>query len=225
MVYKSEQMKQQKSIDVHVHSLAQLIEKSKSDFSDIRSFILYKKQEIYAQRNHYLSQFTLQDITQNEILNTEHGKPYLNTLNPCYFNHSHSQKNYALAMSHGVKNIGVDIEDLDRNVRFEALANHAFHPQELAHWNDVEQSSEYWFKVWTTKEAVLKAAGLGIRINLNEFDTQVHPEQNGGICSHPEIGAFAYQNFSLNSVMLTVAWQFEQSYKGSQFPQIHIFQH
>ena len=218
-------MKQQKSIDVHVHSLAQLIEKPKSDFPDIRSFNVYKKQEIYAQRNRYLSQFTLQDITQNEIANTEHGKPYLNTLNPCHFNHSHSQKNYALAMSHAVKNIGVDVEDLDRKVRFEALANHAFHPQELAHWNAVEQSPEYWFKVWTTKEAVLKAAGLGIRINLNEFDTQVHPEQNGGMCSHPAIGTFAYQNFSLNSLMLTVAWQSEQSCKGFQFPQIHIFQH
>lgn len=218
-------MKQQRFIYVYVHSLAQLIEKPKSDFPDIRSFNLYKKQEIYAKRNQYLSEFTQQKITQKCIASTDHGKPYLITHPLCHFNHSHSQKNYALAMSHNVKNIGVDVEDLDRKVRFEALANHAFHPKELEIWNDLNQDKEYWFKVWTTKEAVLKASGLGIRINLNEFDTQAHPEQNGGMCHHPQIGTFAYQNFQLGHIMLTIAWQSEASCKGFQFPQIQIYQH
>ena len=159
------------------------------------------------------------------ILPTEFGKPYLEQHPTFNFNHSHSQKNYALALSHSVKDLGIDVEDLDRKVRFEALAQHAFHPNELENWNSLEQQKEYWFKVWTTKEAVLKAAGLGIRINLNEFDTQVHAEQNGGMCSHPQIGTFAYQNFQLAHIMLTVAWRSEQSCKGFNLPEIQIHQH
>lgn len=61
-----------------------------------------------------------------------------------------------------MRDLGVDVEDLDRKVRFEALAEHyAFHANELQHWHVLEQDRNYWFKVWTTKEAVLKAAGLG----------------------------------------------------------------
>lgn len=218
-------MKKQRLINIHVHSLAQLIAKSRSDFSDIRSFNFYKKEQIYTQRNQYLSSELNTEVSNADIVSTEFGKPYLEHHPKFYFNHSHSQKNYALALSHSVQDLGVDIEDLDRKVRFEALAQHAFHPKELENWNSLEQQKEYWFKVWTTKEAVLKAAGLGIRINLNEFDTQVHPEQNGGMCHHPQIGTFAFQNFQLGHVMLTVAWRSEQSCKGFNLAQIQIYQH
>ncbi len=73
------------------------------------------------------------------------------------------------------------------------------------------------------KEAVLKASGLGIRLDLNTLNTNVHPEQQGGMCSHPLIGTFAYQNFHLGQVMLTVAWRSEASCKGFAFPEIKIF--
>ena len=52
------------------------------------------------------------------------------------------------------------IEELDRKVRFDALAQHAFHPEEYQTWQE-SQDEEYWFRVWTTKEAILKASGLG----------------------------------------------------------------
>ena len=218
-------MNKHKLITIHVNSLAQLVPLEKSDFQDIRSYNYYKKEQIYTQRNQYLSSALNTEILNEYILPTEFGKPYLEQHPTFNFNHSHSQKNYALALSHSVKDLGIDVEDLDRKVRFEALAQHAFHPNELENWNSLEQQKEYWFKVWTTKEAVLKAAGLGIRINLNEFDTQVHAEQNGGMCSHPQIGTFAYQNFQLAHIMLTVAWRSEQSCKGFNLPEIQIHQH
>lgn len=218
-------MNKHKLITIHVHSLAQLAPLDKTNFADIRSYNHYKKEQIYAQRNQYLSHQLSTEIQNEDVISTEFGKPYLKNYPELNFNHSHSQKNYALAFSHYVQDVGIDVEDLDRKVRFEALAKHAFHPKELAIWSSLEQEKEYWFKVWTTKEAVLKAAGLGIRINLNEFDTQVHAEQNGGMCHHPEIGTFAYQNYQLAHVMLTVAWRSEQSCKGFNLPQIHIHQH
>lgn len=218
-------MNKHKVITIHVHSLDQLAPLEKANFEDIRSFNLYKKQQIYAQRNIYLSLALNTEIQNHDILLTEFGKPYLENHQEFHFNHSHSQKNYALALSESIQNLGIDVEDLDRKVRFEALAKHAFHPNELEVWKSLEQQKEYWFKVWTTKEAVLKAAGLGIRINLNEFDTQVHATNNGGMCYHAAIGSFAYQNFNLSNVMLTVAWQAERSCKGFNFPDIQIQTH
>ena len=218
-------MNKHKLIKIHVNSLAQLVPLEKSDFPDIRSYNYYKKEQIYTQRNQYLSSALNTQILNEHIVPTEFGKPYLEQHPIFNFNHSHSQKNYALALSHFVKDLGIDVEDLDRKVRFEALAKHAFHPNELAIWNSLEQEKEYWFKVWTTKEAVLKASGLGIRLSLHELNTHVHPLENGGICSHPLIGVFAYQNFHLSHVMLTVAWRSELSCKGFAFPNIQITQH
>ena len=54
------------------------------------------------------------------------GKPYLIDYPKFHVNHSHSQQHYALASSQQIQDLGVDVEDLDRKVRFEALAKHAF---------------------------------------------------------------------------------------------------
>ncbi|MDN5510768.1 4'-phosphopantetheinyl transferase superfamily protein [Acinetobacter sp.] len=208
-------------IRVEVNALERIV--TLSNELDRKAKIQLQKQQIYHYRNQLLSEQLQTSIQQEQLATTEYGKPYLINFPQFYFNHSHSQKNYALATSSNMPDLGVDIEDLDRKVRFEALANHAFHPHELTYWNELEQDAEYWFKVWTTKEAVLKAAGLGVRLNLNELDTHVHPLHDGGLCSHPLIGTFAYQNFHLGKVMLTVAWRSEASCKGFAFPEIKIF--
>lgn len=131
-----------------------------------------------------------------------------------------------LGLSDRIRDIGVDLEELERKVRFDAFAKHAFHPKEYEIWQQLDEDREYWFKVWTTKEAVLKASGLGIRLDLNTLNTNVHPEQQGGVCSHPLIGTFGYQNFSLNQkIILTIAWRAELSCRGFQFPDIQVIQH
>lgn len=187
--------------------------------------IQQQKQAIYQFRNQLLSQHMQREIQNTDFGKTEYGKPYLTEFPQVIFNHSHSHKHYALAYSDTVKQVGIDIEDLDRKVRFEALAQHAFHPDELLHWAEMEYSEEFWFRVWTTKEAVLKASGLGIRLSLKDLNTQVHPIQHGGMCQHPNIGSFAYQNYHLGQTMLTVAWQAEPSCRGFQWPQIQLIQH
>ena len=198
--------------------LANLIQNNRKDY------IQQRKNIIYAHRNQLLSDQLNYFIQSSDFSITEFGKPYLHTHPDFNFNHSHSQNFYALATSNNVQNLGIDIEELSRKVRFEAMAQHAFHPEELKQWQALDYDSEYWFKVWTTKEAVLKASGLGIRINLNELNTQIHPDQNGGRCEHPEIGVYAYQNYNMAGCMLTVAWQSEHSCKGFRFPLIQIHQ-
>lgn len=204
----------------HMDNIVPLLENS-----DRKAAILARKQGIYHYRNSLLSTQLNSTICNDALAQTEYGKPYLKDYEKFHFNHSHSQHHYALATSTNIQDLGIDIEDLDRNIRFEALAKHAFHPNELQKWYALEQDKEYWFKVWTTKEAVLKACGLGIRMSLNELDTQVDVINNGGICQHPLVGTFAYQNYTLTSCMLSVAWRSELSCKGFAFPQIVIHQH
>lgn len=212
-------------IYIHVQALAQLLQKDKTDFADFRGFNHYQKQQIQARRNHLLAHQLHCTIDDLVFSKHEHGKPFLSS-HALHFNHSHSQQYYALAMSECVQDIGIDVEALDRKVRFDALAQHAFHPEEYQTWQQQDQDTEYWFRVWTTKEAILKASGLGIRLDLNSLNTQVHPTNQGGMCSHPLIGTFAYQNFILNQkIVVTIAWRVEQSCRGFHFPQIQIVQH
>ena len=211
-------------INIYIQPLARLLERKLNDFSQRRDFIAYQKQQIYQYRNQLLSQILKQPIENDELGRTEFGKPFLVQHPKLAFNHSHSQQHYALAVSQQVSDVGVDIEDLSRQVRFEALAQHAFHPDEYAQWQALDYDPIYWFKVWTTKEAVLKAHGLGIRLSLNSLNTQVHAVADGGRCEHAQLGMFAYQNYQLPHCMLTVAWRSEQSCKGLAFPTIQIHQ-
>lgn len=160
---------------------------------------LAQRMQLQAYRNTYLQQ-QIQEPLQLTI--NEFGKPVSPHLG---FNHSHSQKYYALVYSQSVLNVGVDIEDFSRHVRMNALAEHCFHPEEILMWKKLGEDRTFWFQVWTIKEAVLKAHSLGIRLNLKELNTQAHPEKLYGTVEHEKIGCFYYQSFCLSHSMLTVA--------------------
>ncbi|WOE31263.1 MULTISPECIES: 4'-phosphopantetheinyl transferase family protein [unclassified Acinetobacter] len=218
-------MQKQPLITLHIYSLAQLLTQLKADFSNLRRFNDYKKDRIYQCRDQHLTEQLDVKISSQDIAYTAYGKPYLAQYPDLAFNHSHSQQHYALAISETLQDIGVDIEDLSRQVRFDALAKHAFHPNELAHWYDRDQDKNYWFKVWTTKEAVLKASGLGIRINLNGLDTQCFAFTDQGQCYHPQIGYFAFQHVYLAHALLTLAWRITTFDPMLQYPDIAVIQH
>ena len=209
-----------KSIDIDV-CLFQPVQQN----LDRKSQITQRKIAVARLRQHFLSGKIKELISDDEIVRTEFGKPYLKAHSEFHFNYSHSQDYFALASSHGVQDIGVDIEQLDRKVRFEALAKHAFHFDEYQQWKALDEDIEYWFKVWTTKEAVLKASGLGIRIGLNTLNTQATAHSSGGMCQHEAVGAFAYRHYVVGHAILTVAWRAEPSCRGFQFPNISLLQH
>jgi 4'-phosphopantetheinyl transferase len=187
--------------------------------------IAQRKQAIYTFRNYLLSHHLKNNIDQNQIETTAHGKPFLKDYPSLAFNHSHSQNYYVLGLSERVADLGVDIEELSRPIRFEALAKHAFHPHEYQTWQSLDYDPNYWFKVWTIKEAVLKAHGMGIRMSLKELETQAHPTHMGGMCEHPNLGVFAYQNYEIQGCMLTIAWRSQHSCEGFAYPTIKINTH
>ena len=196
-----------------------------SDTSDRKSKIEARKQAIYQYRNDVLTQYLGEPIQNCHFNQNEFGKPFLKDYPNFSFNHSHSNEMYALASSDKIKDLGVDVEDLNRKVRFDALAQHAFHSDEYQRWQALENDPIYWFKVWTTKEAILKAHGMGIRMDLKDLNTNIHQTQNGGMTFHEKLGTFAFQNYEIADALITVAWRSEQSCRGFALPMIKIIQH
>ncbi|KAA8733866.1 4'-phosphopantetheinyl transferase superfamily protein [Acinetobacter qingfengensis] len=171
-----------------------------------------QRESIRDYRFHYLSRFCAQqDLPPPQLQHHTHGKPYFGNLPQLHFNHSHSQQHYALAYSQDEIDLGVDVEDLRRQVRMRALAEHAFHPDELSMWQRTDYDRQFWFKVWTIKEAVLKAHGLGIRLSLNMLNTQAHPDWDFGMLQHAQLGEFYYQHYCTGQSMITLAYRKQSS--------------
>jgi 4'-phosphopantetheinyl transferase len=48
---------------------------------------------------------------------------------------------------------------------------------------------------------------MGIRLDLNTLNTQMHPTHDNGQIIDERLGVFAYQCFDLGHAMLSVAWR------------------
>lgn len=92
-----------------------------------------------------------------------------------HFNASHTDGLVAVAVSpHGA--LGIDVEAIDRSVDL-AVANRYFFGAE-ARWLDSLPSDrrlEGFLRLWTLKEAYIKATGLGLSQPLDEFWFDVAP--------------------------------------------------
>jgi 4'-phosphopantetheinyl transferase len=109
-----------------------------------------------------------------------HGRPYLLNqgqeiykglgYNHLQFNLSHTNGMAAIAVSENAY-VGLDVENLDRNMPEAAFAARFFtaseHDDILAH--ALTPGSHRLLEYWTLKEAYIKAEGLGISIGLDTF--------------------------------------------------------
>jgi len=135
------------------------------------------------------------------IERTDAGKPFI-ARSALQFNLSHSPHWVALSWRIGHEPVGVDIEDLGRRPSFAALAERYFHPAEKSAWlaADTSESAATWLQIWTRKEAVLKAHGLGLRLQLNTLDTCRDAVQ------HPLIGCWQLHSFRLPDAVVSISW-------------------
>ncbi len=101
-----------------------------------------------------------------------HGKPFVDGL---HFNVSHSG-DYALYAISPDLEVGVDVE-LPRIRRTDALARRFFAPgeQERLFALDEPARAVAFFKLWTCKEAFLKATGEGLSRSLRSYE--INPTQ------------------------------------------------
>ena len=105
------------------------------------------------------------------------GKPYLLNNTAIQFNLSHAGDKVLFAFSKQV--IGVDLEYKQRKISIEEIAKRFFSKVEYCELMSLppEQQSDGFFKVWTCKEAFIKAQGSGIYYGLNQFDVNVNPKK------------------------------------------------
>lgn len=107
----------------------------------------------------------LLDVSPGQILYTKtvYGKPWLNPdLGGLNFNLSHSGDYFAIATSS--EEVGVDIEVIRDVGDAEGIATHVFTHDEQAQLGGVAEGERLakFFQLWVRKEAVLKAAGVGL---------------------------------------------------------------
>ncbi|MGE0679978.1 MAG: 4'-phosphopantetheinyl transferase superfamily protein [Candidatus Binatia bacterium] len=108
-----------------------------------------------------------------------YGKPELDASfvdSPLYFNLSHSDELAVIAVSR-IGPLGVDIERIRPLSDLEAIATQYFSPAEQAAILRLpaEQRLLAFYRCWTSKEAFIKALGMGLQFELNRFDVSVSP--------------------------------------------------
>ena len=101
----------------------------------------------------------------------EHGKPYLPADRSLYFNLSHSLSSALLAVCRFAP-VGVDIEHRRALSDMDRLARRCFSTPEYTAYQAAESAlrEQIFFRLWTRKEAVIKASGLGLHQPLQGFD-------------------------------------------------------
>ena len=118
---------------------------------------------------------------------TEKKKPYMD--GKPNFNISHSREKVLVGFSDQYE-IGVDIE-YKQAVDVSAFASY-FHPEEIDFLESNEHSLEAFYKIWTRKEALLKAIGVGLLSGLNGVNVLLDEVNHDGNWQLKEIEVDRY---------------------------------
>lgn len=150
-----------------------------------------------------LARYTNLTPTAVEFLRTDKGKPYL-PHSDIHFNLSHSGDWVLMAVGK-TELIGIDIETLRGARDLCGIAERYYHPQEYSQLQSLQggEQADYFYRLWTLKEAFFKALGTGISAGLDSICfTRIDPHINAQIA--PELNS--------NNAM----WQFHQWAPGDQ---------
>lgn len=104
------------------------------------------------------------------------GKPYIANQS-LQFNLSHSGHWALLGLAQGME-LGVDIEPVRDTRDLLGIANNYYHPDELIQLRQREGEDQihFFYQLWTLKEALLKAMGVGISAGLENLNFTVGNE-------------------------------------------------
>ena len=109
---------------------------------------------------------------------SRHGKPALaDDTTDIRFNVSHSSDLAMLAVTRG-RDVGVDLEITRDDVEIDQLTTRFFSEHECAALREISNTQRLraFFRCWTSKEAFLKAQGIGLSRSLESFDVEVNPK-------------------------------------------------
>jgi 4'-phosphopantetheinyl transferase len=121
----------------------------------------------------------------------EHGKPYIAwpEVRPgISFNLSNTTGMVACIVA-SEREVGVDVEEVERAVRAMEVADRFFSPSEvraLRALPEAEQPARF-ITYWTLKESYIKARGMGLAIPLDQFSFLIDPGKEPGIAFDPRL--------------------------------------
>ena len=102
-----------------------------------------------------------------------HGKPFLDDPAATWlrFNLSHTGELALVAVAHG-REVGVDVEEIRGGRRIEGIAERRFTPAEASELRRLsgDERVAAFHRLWTRKEAYVKATGAGLVGGLGSFD-------------------------------------------------------
>ena len=100
----------------------------------------------------------------------EHGKPSLQDNPPLHFNLSHSRDMVAFAFSLEHE-LGVDIEYMRAQKDLGGMMRHVGSAREQAEWQCLDEAAaeQAFYRLWTRKEAFIKAVGRGLGMGLRSI--------------------------------------------------------
>ena len=104
------------------------------------------------------------------------GKPYLLHGSELHFNLSHAEDAAMIAIA-TQREIGIDIEATARNVDIEGVARKVFSPDEFVRLTALAPADRRaaFFRIWTRKEAYIKARGDGFGYPTRSFSVSLLP--------------------------------------------------
>jgi len=107
------------------------------------------------------------------IVNDKNNKPFI-IGNPIYFNITHVRDAFAFVVSKDFY-VGIDIEKASRDINYLSIINSFFSPKERDYMIKSETGfRDRFFLLWTRKEALLKALGAGIVVDLKCIEVSVN---------------------------------------------------
>lgn len=128
------------------------------------------------------------------IARTGRGKPYAPALAGIDFNLSHARDHALIAIARG-QPLGVDLERADRKLEPHDLSHRFFSRREADALDRLHEAlrKRAFIRLWTCKEAVLKALGAGISFGLDRIAFDLDPTGRPSAIADaaPEAGTLA----------------------------------
>ena len=118
--------------------------------------------------SHY-TKMTPQALDLSPVVNT---KPVLlNAPFPVHFNISHCGSCILIAVSFDTE-VGIDVEELVEDFDMDGFSENNYHPNEISEMARLEgdKQIDYFYTIWTRKEAWLKLTGEGTNDHLKDYD-------------------------------------------------------
>lgn len=121
---------------------------------------------------HHLKRYCLSQVlglqsAELSLGEGEKGKPYCRNSGAPFFNLSHSGDWVLLGMSK-FGEIGVDVEVVHRDVS-ESVMSYGLNSEQMASLGESGDATNRFMLYWTQKEAVIKALGLGLSMDLHSI--------------------------------------------------------